>query len=227
MAEACIGCEKPSWYIFHRSLKVIPRWEEIQAWFWAERFLLFSQHLFDLICFYYIFLLHFNLPPSLRRLVVRIDRVDGPIKCDMQEFTGWINWASLQRTRLLIKVMEPLSVQGISLPFHFLFLFPLLQPINPSVNVYPRLGRAHTHARTHAPTLQWHGCGWKQQAINSNLSAVKDPLWCCASITEWLQTQPTHTVTGVKEILSLCGCCSTFTFIHTEMGEQEPGVRYG
>lgn len=98
MAEACIGCEKPSWYIFHRSLKVIPRWAERPCERGNAATILrraevssFLSVSFSTSSIFIVFLFPaFHLPPSLHHWVVRTDVVD----------VTWLQWNVTSRNLL-------------------------------------------------------------------------------------------------------------------------------
>lgn len=153
MAEACIGCEKPSWYVFHMSLKVVPKWAErpreigntgvIQSRAEDSPSFLSVSHSTSFIS------IPFYFPPPVTSNLSCFTWQGGcdvaPMKCDKQEFTAWINWAALQWTRLLIKLTEPLSVVGISLPLHFLHLFLSLPLPSIYLSICKCLSNTHTH----------------------------------------------------------------------------------
>lgn len=147
------------------------------------------------------------------------------MKRDRQEFTAWINWAALQRTRLLINLTEPLSLRGISLALYFLHLFLSLQPLLPSKISYPRNTRTHKDTYRHTHSARTHL--WLKAASRELKSQCcwGSPLSCCEIITKNLfkpshprlpihthaRTHPhrlTHTATGAKEMLDwrVCGC---------------------
>ena len=98
MAEACIGYEKPSWYIFHSSLKVIPRWTERPRERGNAATILnraevssFLSVSFSTSSFFYCNSVStFHLPPSLHHWVVRIDVVD----------VTWLQWNVTSRNLL-------------------------------------------------------------------------------------------------------------------------------
>lgn len=120
------------------------------------------------------------------------------MKCDKQEFTVWINWTALQRTRLLIKQTAQSSVQGNSPPSSTFFVpfSHVNKPILRSVNVYPR----HTRVSAAGTWLKLEAAGRIPFVVSCNYN------WESFR-TNWTRLHtymyaPSHTETGAKEMLN-------------------------